>query len=362
MPSTLAPSDPAAAIVFDGRSARPWPARLYRAPDGLIVEVDGEREAIPLGLLRRGSDGAGSRTLFHRADRPDWRAVSDAPVPSDWLVGIAPLHRPSRGKMLGGVMAVAATLLAIGGLWLHGGSLLTWAAPLVPHRVTSAVGHAVIQQMSDRTRRCHAPAGRAALDRMVTRLRPVGGFVEPLDVTVFADPAVNAFAAPGGQIVVFSGLIDAAESADEVAGVLAHEIAHVQLRHPTKALIRHAGLSLAAQSLGGNVGGLADLAILLHRTRGAEADADAEAIRLMAGARVSPHGLARFFARLRSAEGSASEDDNSALLKRLADYAATHPSDESRRAAMADAASRSVATSPAASPADWQALRSICSR
>lgn len=361
MPSTSPLSEPASAIVFDGQSARPWQARLQRVGQAFVIEVDGTgHETVPLDLLRQGSDGAGSRTVLHRRDRPDWRAISDEPLPRGWLTDVAPLHRPSRGKLIGGAVATLSVLLVVAGLWFRGGHLLTWAAPLVPHRIAASVGRAVVQQMSLGTRRCKSAEGQAALDRLVGRLRPTGGFVEPLDVTVIENPAVNAFAAPGGQIAIFSGLIDQARSSDEVAGVLAHEIGHVQLRHPTKALIRHTGLSLAAQSLGGNVGGMADLAVLLQSTRGSEADADAEAIRLLAAARISPGGLERFFARLQADEDRHPKRDQAGFLDRLADYTATHPSDSSRQAAMAEAARRSTGASPATSAADWQALRTIC--
>lgn len=362
MPSIWAPSEPVAAIVFDGRSARPWPATLHRERGGIGVDVDGNREFIALDRLRHGRDGAGSRTVLHRTDQPDWRALSDAPLPAAWLAGIAPLHRPTRGKLLAAVGATAAVILAVAGLWFEGGRLLTWAAPLVPHRAAATVGRAVVQQMSFGTRQCAAPAGRAALGRLVARLQPAAGFVEPLQVTVIENPAVNAFAAPGGQIAIFSGLIDKAQSVDEVAGVLSHEIGHVQLRHPTKALIRHTGLSLVAQAVGGNVGGVADLALLLHHTRGAEADADAEAIRLLAAAKISPQGLAAFFERLRTDPDRRRDDDGDSVLDRLADYAATHPSDASRQTVMAEAARRLPTATPAADAADWRALRAICSR
>ena len=362
MPSISPPSEAGGAIVFDGRSARPHAVRLQPAADGLMVEFEGgDSETIAFELLRRGSDGAGSRTILHRRDRPDWRAISDEPLPAGWLPDLPPLYRPSRGKVVGGLVAVIATALAFAGLWLYGGQLLTWTAPLVPHRVAASVGRTVVAQLSLGSRHCESASGQAALDRLIARLRPAGGFVEPISVTVIESPAVNAFAAPGGQIAIFSGLIDKAESPDELAGVLAHEIGHVQLRHPTKALIRQTGLSLAAQSLGGNVGGLADLAILLRSTRGAEADADAAAIGLLAGARVSPAGLERFFARLDAdPDRRAAKDGN--FLDRLADYAATHPSDGSRRAIMAEAARRSIDRTPATDKADWQALRAICTR
>jgi len=361
MLSTFPRFEPIRAVVFDGRSARPLPARLTPDPLGLAVETEGgERETVALDRLRRGSDGAGSRIVLHRTDRTDWRAISDAPLPAGWLAGIAPLHKPSRGKLAAGASATAALVAVVAGLWFYGGQLLAWSAPLVPHGVTAPVGRAVVAQIALGTRRCEGAEGRAALDRMIARLRPADGFVEPLTVTVIQNPAVNAFAAPGGQIAVFSGLIDEARSPDEVAGVLAHEIGHAQLRHPTKALIRQTGLGLAAQSIGGNVGGLADLAVLLRSTRGAEAEADAEAVRLMRAASVSPAGLAQFFARLEEDADASPREGRNDLLDRLADYAATHPSDDSRRDVMTRAAEAAGPTRPALDDREWRALRAIC--
>ena len=228
----------------------------------------------------------------------------------------------------------------------------------MPHGVTAPVGRAIVAQLSIGRKRCDAGPGRAAVERLVARLRPEHGFVEPLQVTVVESRVVNAFAAPGGQVAIFSGLIDEAETSDELAGVLAHEIGHVQLRHPTKALIRHAGISLVAQSLGGNVGGLADVAILLRGTRQAEEAADAEAVRLLQAARISPEGLARFFARMGEKPGRRKDADD--LLDRLADYAATHPSDRSRHNVMARAVRHAGSTTPATTAADWKALKAIC--
>ena len=64
----------------------------------------------------------------------------------------------------------------------------------------------------------------------------------PITVRVIPEKTVNAFAAPGGQVVLFSGLIEKAESPEEVAGVMAHEIAHAIERHPMQTMPRAAGM------------------------------------------------------------------------------------------------------------------------
>src|SRR5690606_1638034 len=117
------------------------------------------------------------------------------------------------------------------------------------------------------------------------------------------DSLVNAFAAPGGYIVVFQGLLEASESAEEVAGILAHEIQHVVQRHGTKAILEALPLQLAAAALGGDqaaalfVGAASTLGVLSYRRRD-ETAADREGFRMLRAARIAPDGMMRFFERL----------------------------------------------------------------
>jgi predicted Zn-dependent protease len=120
---------------------------------------------------------------------------------------------------------------------------------------------------------------------------------------VSSSEAVNAFALPGGFLVVNRGLLDEAKSGDEVAGVLAHEMSHVTLRHSTKRLAGGLG-TLAALSL---MLGVVDVAwpaytvahlagLQYERSQEAEADEHGRALLLRAG--ISPAGMATFFERL----------------------------------------------------------------
>jgi Zn-dependent protease with chaperone function len=88
---------------------------------------------------------------------------------------------------------------------------------------------------------CDTPEGGAALTDLVTRLGPDGGFDPAVTVAVLDHDMINAFALPGGFVVIFRGLIDAADGPDEVAAVLAHEIGHVVSRDPTRHALRSAG-------------------------------------------------------------------------------------------------------------------------
>lgn len=154
----------------------------------------------------------------------------------------------------------------------------------------------------------------------------------PYEFTLINDPSINAFALPGGPIFVNSGLIAAADNEAQLAGVLAHEISHVALRHATsqasKANLLQFPAALAAAMIGqGGVGGqLGQLGLgfglnvlLLRYSRDAEREADALGARLMANAGYNPIEMARFFEKLEAEGGS-----------RAPQFLSTHPSPGNR--------------------------------
>lgn len=117
------------------------------------------------------------------------------------------------------------------------------------------------------------------------------------------DPAVNAFALPGGVVVVNDGLIDATASAEELAGVLAHEVQHVELRHGLHAIVKQGGLSLAVTLLTGDASGtlageVGRQLLELKFSRDAELEADATGFERLRNAGIDPAGMASFFLRL----------------------------------------------------------------
>jgi Zn-dependent protease with chaperone function len=128
---------------------------------------------------------------------------------------------------------------------------------------------------------------------------------------------INAFSLPGGPMYVNRGLFEAARSEAELAGVLAHEMSHVALRHGThqasKAYLSQAGLGILGGLLGRNggnsmnivnaVGGLGLNAAFLKFSRDDEYQADQLGAEIMAGAGYNPVAMANFFELLRSEQG-----------------------------------------------------------
>ncbi len=349
---------PVRGVIHDGLSARAQPVEIRFDGDGVHLDGgDGSTEFVPRTVLRRG-DRAAPRPALHRTDQPDWRLVPDAAPPPDWLRGLPDIGSLSPRARRWYAATAAIALAILGGLWAFGDTLLDITAPLVPQRMLAQVGDGLVRQPGGE--QCVDAAGTAALGRLTARLTPTHGFVEPVRVTVLDTAAVNALAAPGGWVVLFRGVLDKATGPDEVAGVLAHEFTHVALRHPTKSLLRQMGVSLLVRAIGGDVGGYADLAVVLSSSRRAEAAADTGAVAQLRASHISPAGLAAFFHRILSEDRAKPKDATERVLDQIGSYAATHPG-ESERAVMVEAAfMRQGAVTPALNAADWRALRQIC--
>lgn len=121
------------------------------------------------------------------------------------------------------------------------------------------------------------------------------------------DTIANAFCTPGGYIYVYTGLIRQVQSMDELAGVLAHEVAHGDLRHSTDQLTKTYGIRvLLSLILEGDMELLASIGaglLDLSFSRGDESEADRYAVRYLSDTRYDPKAFASFFDRLSKSGG-----------------------------------------------------------
>jgi len=231
-------------------------------------------------------------------------------------------------------------------------------ANLLPDRVRAQLGDQTVAAMTRGRKVCEAAAGRAALDKLTRRLSDAAAVERPFSVTVVDWGLVNAFATPGERIVLTRGLIGQADSPDEVAGVLAHEMGHGIELHPEASLVRAVGLSAAMELMlgggGGTIGNIGLVMVQIGYTRNAEEEADGQAIRLLKEAGISPKGLASFFRKVLRLEQPRGKTGGLAVP----DVLRTHPPSEAR--------ARHVELQPAypstASLDDdeWKALKAIC--
>ncbi|MFT4834925.1 MAG: putative Zn-dependent protease [Marinoscillum sp.] len=148
------------------------------------------------------------------------------------------------------------------------------------------------------------------------------------ELHIIDDDVLNAFATPGGYMYVYTGLIKYLETADDLAGVIGHEIAHADKRHSSKQLQRNQGIqALLAIALGNDpsqltqvVGQIAGTGAVLKFGRDAEAEADDFSVVYLSGTNYACNGAASFFQKLLD-EGQAGGTPA---------FLSTHPSPDNR--------------------------------
>jgi predicted Zn-dependent protease len=305
--------------------------------------------------------------VTHEADDDARLVVADPGFLPALLAHMPQLDPRRRGRRRAAQIvfgSVAGIALVGGALWFGLPILAKPIAAVVPQAFQDRLGAQVIAFVGGKSAACADPAGAQALQRLADRLRT--GLERPpgLDVRVVDNAMVNALAAPGGHIVFFRGLLDKAESADEVAGVLAHEMGHVVHHHSMQALVRHYALSVVVTLLTGNdafLGNAGTLLLQFAYSREAEAEADATAIDILDGAGLRSDGLAHFFARIDKGE----KTDGASLWR----YVASHPPTHERIAALNNhpaqprrPGGKPDELTPVLSEADWAALKAICKK
>lgn len=175
---------------------------------------------------------------------------------------------------------------------------------------------------------CDDGSGQAHVQALVDQISLGADSGYRFRVHVLDGEEVNAFALPGGYVAVFRGLVREVEGPDELAGVLAHEVAHVIARHPMEHLLQRSGYSLIAALVTGDLSGFAAVAgdaaafvASMANSRADELEADRLAIRLLNAAGIESRGLPRFFARLEA---------SGAPMPRALALVSTHPAGEAR--------------------------------
>jgi beta-barrel assembly-enhancing protease len=319
-------------------------------PAGLRLWMGEEwQEIVPLSELVLADRSAGGLTLT-RADAPGWRLRLNAPVAPE-LDALFP-KRHGYGRWIDRVgiwpataafSAVAAAVVAFG--WFAP----TLLAPFVPASVERAYGSALVGDFGGKY--CSSPAGDAALRTLTAKLEP---HAEDMNIRVVAVPMVNAAALPAGNIMIFEGLLKEVSGPDELAGILAHEIAHVRRRHVTAAMIREFGIGIFTSTLGGGTASNIDSFVSLTFTRRGEREADRDAIDRLQRANISPRATAAFFQRLSKLEVQLDRFEPAMA------YISSHPLSADREKLFAGAARKGAPYAPALAPAEWRALRTIC--
>jgi beta-barrel assembly-enhancing protease len=346
----------------DGQTARRTAVDVHLTDSGLSFMADDGRvlwSYAGLDLVDRGH-----ARLAH-VSTPDARLE----VPPEHLAALE-AHAPhlSTGALRSKHLRLVAGLFAAGAattaLVFFG--IPAAAVPLA--RITPAsfemqLGRSVEAQLDLPLKMCGPKEGQGpgqvALQRVADRLAAHADLRFPISVRVIDTPIINALALPGGKVWVTRGLINEAGSPDEVAAVVAHEIAHVESRDVLVSLYRVMGFGLILDAvLGGGTGAGQQIIMLganladTRHSRDVEARADARGMELLHAAQFDSRGMATFFERLSKLEPDGALGDWMEIVS-------SHPNSAGRKE-RARAAARPG--NPTMTPQDWTALRAACTR
>jgi Zn-dependent protease with chaperone function len=348
------------AIYFDGLSSRRRSVSLVFG-DALEINQDGHAAVVwPYGDIRRADSPAGSLRLSCLAAPVLARLeIRDAAVAAELSSRCARLDEdvPGRrgvGAIVGWSLAAAVSIVAVVlfGLPLAADRL----TPLVPQSFERRFGEAAEAQVRIvfGSKVCDNPAGRAAFIKLVNAVREAGNFEASVESAVLSSPIPNAFALPGGKVYLFSALLAKADNADEISGILAHELGHVRHRDGTRTLIHNGGTSFLIGLLFGDITGSGALIfasrslVTASYSREAEQDADTFAISVMHRLGRSPKPMGELMFRVTGKEA----DSGLSIL-------ANHPLTEDRLARMSKE-DTPPSGPPLLTPQEWQSLKAIC--
>ena len=359
-------------IYFDGQSgarqnvnvaleadaiaiASPQGTAIARWPYAEIQRVPAPQHKLRLGLI-----GGGAPARLSVPDPTFAEAVKER-------IGvltqqIETKERRKRHRVVEWTIAAVAALLFLGIIGMP--TIAELVLPLVPVSAEQVMGASIDAETRASFKgtppfECgvgdNEKEGQAAFLKMIGRLEAAAGLPLPLHPVVVRDPkTINAMAGPGGYVYVYQGIIRFADTPDELASVLAHELGHVAHRDTARGVLHNAGVAyLFGVVLGDFFGSgamfLAAQEVLDARhTRAEESAADAYSVDLVTKVGGDPHALAAFFEHLTRAGAPGSN----ALLS-------THPINKDRIAAIMGVPDV-VKPTPFLNATEWQALKRVC--
>ncbi len=302
----------------------------------VAVTAEGQLFRVPFAECQLEHGGASGRMWFCRTRDRSLTIFCEAPGFVDALAMAARRELGPALERLRGAESASSRR----GLWIWATALVCVALlgfgaylglkqagrasiKLLPRSVDKQLGDLAFENMNLGGPVLTDPVLTNAVGEMVKRLAKQGGHGFEFNVRIVDATTVNAFALPGGAIVVYTGLLRAAKSPEQVAGVLAHELAHVTRRHGMERIAQSVGVIAAVQLLLGDVTGLAAIAVEVLREgainsygRDQEHQADMDGVKTLARASIDPRALADFFVLLKKEQAGSIN---------LPAFLATHP-------------------------------------
>lgn len=321
---------------FDGKTSKPHTADIFIKSDGLSINITDTGQSLTwkfseIAKFQKQNNGT---TFYYGIELPHSSLIVEDPNFLETLERTAAeaaflknIHRKfeKKGKWsyIGALIAVAAFLLLTNMVILP--TLADAAAKNVPLNIEKEWGDEFF--ITFKQFNTIDSSGTEILNDFAAQLN----FQSEYDLRFYVveSEIVNAFALPGGRIVLFTGIIDKMESCDELVALLGHEVGHVVNRHSLKNIFNQYSHSYILKLLLGNgsdilssIGQSASQLSLLANSRAAETEADKFGLAVLNSNQVNPEGMVQLFSTL------AEEHDNETL--EVLEIVSTHPNMKKR--------------------------------
>lgn len=277
--------------------------------------------------------GTGNRYVyFNNPERPGWTFYTDdKSILKNPVFTREKSHQKSAKKIRNNRRLLWISVQSIVGLFVgliilffvFRGSIVESLATTIPISWEQEISGPMLESALAGKNVVEDPNIIAQLDKITD---PLVNSVENKDFkfnfTIIEDPTLNAYALPGGSIVIHSGLILEADHVNEVAGVLAHEISHVTRRHHVRGMVDKLGLFMLIRAFLGDATFIAEISAYgaaletLKYSRDYELEADESGWNLMLKANLDPTGMIDFFHKLEHEHGD---------MPGVASFMSTHP-------------------------------------
>ncbi|HYE33150.1 MAG TPA: M48 family metallopeptidase [Methylomirabilota bacterium] len=309
------------ASSFAGVASHPSLGEDARAGDLLIEQrcvtflAEEVRAEMPLHQLRISSGGDdGEYVMFEHPQAPDWAFwTPDASILNHPTfqaradlrdqVGEVRIHREGLPRVMKVTLGLAAFIvLAAVICWTQSSRILRAFVSQLPIQWEEKLGDTVMAEFREEAELITNRVQLAYLERINAALQKgVGATPYKFRYHLMNETEANAFALPGGHIVVTTGLLRDAERSEQVAGVIAHELAHVTERHGMRTVVESLGPAFALTAVFRRDSAMARLAMvsayvgIQRYSRDHEREADDKAFEYLTRANIDPKGLIEFF-------------------------------------------------------------------
>jgi len=345
----------------DGRAAVSQEAECGIGQDAVTIRVNDSTHVWAYHELARADDGNGRIVFKRKADTGE--RLTFEPDAKDVLKAVAPNLFTPRAQGVESPRVVVGVLAAAWGVaaaFLIGIPMSAQPiAGVVPAPYRAQIADISWSQVNAFTEYCDdSDEAARILNEMAHRIMARSNVPhrDEIWITVVDAPFPNAFALPDNSIIVTDDLIQLAGHPDELTGVIAHEIAHIERNHVMTNIIRQMGAGIFFDVVFGGAGAGQAIAVAsvnlagLRYSRGDEEEADARGLDYLDAAGIDTGGLARLFERFRELH----EEHGGEVPTLLS----SHPATPARTAAARARSRQGLA--PSLSDRDWRVVRQAC--